>query len=589
MMRKEMKKASVIALSAALLSGGVLPVYAASADPVAGVSGEQADISGLTGTITVQGVTSTGVTVKAYQVVDGVYQDNKLVKYVLMDPTNANIAAIGDDTKGQTAGQNDIITNQELSTIAQKIHSGDFTADAGTELTKADGSSDYTASVEPGMYVVLVSGAADKTYNPAVVAVNLSDADTTQSNVVSGGTVDLTQYFQTYDGTNTTNVYLKSSNAADMDKSINVVENETSKKVKGDTSAYGDTVSFTLDNMTIPAFTSDTPVYKITDTLEAGAFGSITGLTVKVNNGIVSEGTDTYSLTEADGSTDFGTNSTSFCVNFAAKFLNDHKNDATRPTVEITYTSTLTEKAGLNYDENFNHAVLTSGNDEASATKITKNTYHYTFGIGAKVDGETDTTAEEEFKKVKKTTTGESTEALEGAVFTIYTDEACQTPIKRGANSDNYTATSDNEGRLTFVGLDKGTYYIKETTAPKGYSISPFLYKFEITPTIDDSTGIMTNYTVAISSKNLSTGAADWTTEGTATYKNGTTTTDADGNVKNDVSKTQATVNIVDPKIQGLPSTGARGALVLSLVGACGMSFFLAMYMKNGKKNKKQA
>ena len=101
------------------LSMMVTPVTAASAAPVAGVSGEQTDVAAAQ-VVTVSGLKK-GSTVKLYQIVDGYYKDGKLVKYVLMDPKNGAVAAIGNDAAGQNAGHNDIITEAEITLTRQLI------------------------------------------------------------------------------------------------------------------------------------------------------------------------------------------------------------------------------------------------------------------------------------------------------------------------------------------------------------------------------------------------------------------------------------------------------------------------------------
>ena len=118
--------ATGVMAGAVMLSAVPVQTFAASDAAKVGVQGEQTD-SGASQTVTVGGLKS-GSIVKLYQIVDGYYKDGKLVRYVLMDPVNANIAAIGDDEKGQTDGTNDIITEAEITTIANNIQSGAFTA-----------------------------------------------------------------------------------------------------------------------------------------------------------------------------------------------------------------------------------------------------------------------------------------------------------------------------------------------------------------------------------------------------------------------------------------------------------------------------
>ncbi len=71
---------------------------------------------------------------------------------------------------------------------------------------------------------------------------------------------------------------------------------------------------------------------------------------------------------------------------------------------------------------------------------------------------------------------------LEGAGFRLYSDEACNNEIKLKKNNDGTYSRdfstgasgvemiSDNKGQFNVKGLDAGTYYLKETTPPAGYS-----------------------------------------------------------------------------------------------------------------------
>lgn len=71
-------------------------------------------------------------------------------------------------------------------------------------------------------------------------------------------------------------------------------------------------------------------------------------------------------------------------------------------------------------------------------------------------------------------TSGNSNYSLENAVYTVYSDSACTkkvTTIK--TNSSGYAATSDDA-------LDAGTYYVKETTASKGYQLDNTKYTITV-------------------------------------------------------------------------------------------------------------
>lgn len=71
-------------------------------------------------------------------------------------------------------------------------------------------------------------------------------------------------------------------------------------------------------------------------------------------------------------------------------------------------------------------------------------------------------------------------EKLAGAQFEIYTDEACTEPVK-DSEGNKVTLITDANGAAKYAGLEKGTYYLKETVAPTGYNLMNEL----VTITID--------------------------------------------------------------------------------------------------------
>ncbi len=60
------------------------------------------------------------------------------------------------------------------------------------------------------------------------------------------------------------------------------------------------------------------------------------------------------------------------------------------------------------------------------------------------------------------------------------------------------TATSGSDGYFEFTGLEEGTYYMKETTAPAGYVLNTTVYTIVISATYDED-GTLTNYTITVS------------------------------------------------------------------------------------------
>ena len=611
-------KAGAILAAAVMAAGNVgvtLPVIAATPAAVAGTSGMQDETGIAKGTITVAGVIDDGVTVKAYKLVTGYYKDGKLVKYVQVDPTNAPVAAVDNQKKGQTKDtdpdnkmndSNDIITEDELAKAAGAVQSGNYKSDTKNTvpLTKGD-DGNYTASVTPGLYMILVTGVKDadaKVYNPGVVAVNVSDVNT---GTVEGSTVDFRNFFTTTDGTTPSKVYLKSSlGAKNFDKKIknsvklaaeaegDTMGEKTTKIANGhgDTVAFGDTIHYTMSGLVVPSFSKDytTKHYYITDKLTpAEGFTDITNIVVTdtVSGKALTEGHD-YDLQSLDGNGAFDTgDKKSFRITLTDEYLENHRADATRPTLTITYGTKLTGKAGVNFSENLNHAELHFSNDpsdeKGGKEHVEKvNTYHYTFTVGGLIDGQSGKEDETyELNKVTKArdkyTDGVSASALAGATFGLYSDEACTKPVKaRTVNeqtgevttgTNDYTSVSDKNGHFSFAGLDEGTYYVKETLAPAGYGLSDAVYKFVITADMDETSGVLNGYSVTAYVNSESAGQTGFTTEaGSAEYKTtAKTAEDGTGTVTNTITGLDKTepMEVVDTYLVGIG--GMAGAAVV--------------------------
>lgn len=133
-------------------------------------------------------------------------------------------------------------------------------------------------------------------------------------------------------------------------------------------------------------------------------------------------------------------------------FVKDYILANTGAAVEVTYSAQVTDAAAT--AETKNDVKVTYNPNPYVDTKndvediVTVNTYGYVFN---KTDG---------------------TNPLEDATFTLYSDQACTTPVTMADGTTAMTSTSTKVGDLAYVyfnGLSEGTYYVKETTVPAGY------------------------------------------------------------------------------------------------------------------------
>lgn len=310
----------------------------------------------------------------------------------------------------------------------------------------------------------------------------------------------------------------------------------------------GDTVTYTLTSK-VPDMTGYTSyVFNFKDTLSAGlTFKEITSVTVgdttitKVDAG--QEANDTYTLTQT------GQNITITMNNFLASNANKVGQE-----IKVTYTVTLNKDAVTGFDANKNSATVeysnkpgTDNKGESEPSIVDVHTFNFTifkyYLKGADKTG----LANAEFELYKANEAGDA--ADENAKINIV-DEG--KGVYRQATADEAKATgftsakivSDADGKVLVKGLDAGTYYLRETKAPEGYNKLLSDIKVEIKPVYDETTGKLTSYSV------------DYTYNGKTT--NGAAIT----------NKTDSPEVAVENKTGAqLPSTGSKGALMVTLAG----------------------
>ena len=347
-------------------------------------------------------------------------------------------------------------------------------------------------------------------------------------------------------------------NVTDTTVTINMKSNYPTvvKKVNdknADDVNIGDTVTYTLTSK-VPDMTGYTSyVFNFKDTLAKGlTFGSITS--VKIGDVTINADTDgtkaenTYTLTTKNN--EDGTTEIKIEMN---KFLASNANKAGQE-IKVTYTATLNKDAVTGFDPNTNKATVeysnkpgTNEKGESEPSIVDVHTFDFTIFKYYLKDETQTALANAEFELYKANTAGNAADT--DAKINIV-DEG--KGVYRQATADEAKVTgftsakivSDDDGKVLVKGLEAGTYYLRETKAPEGYNKLLSDIKVEIKPVYDETTGKLTSYSV------------DYTYNGKTT--NGAAIT----------NKTDSPEVAVENKTGAqLPSTGSKGALMVTLAG----------------------
>ena len=313
----------------------------------------------------------------------------------------------------------------------------------------------------------------------------------------------------------------------------------------------GDTVTYQLTSK-VPDMTGYTSyTFKFTDTLSKGLDLKAI-LSVKVGSTELKAGktgANTYAL-----SYDKTNRILTVTLN---DFYNSYK-DHVGETITVVYTATLNKDAVIGMNPNTNKAVVEYSNDpksdgtgtsEPSIVKV--HTFDFTifkyYLKDQKNQNDKTALAGAEFELYKANTEG--TAADTNAKINIvkvkdgeYRQATPEEAAAEGFKSD--VIVSGTDGKVLVKGLDAGTYYLRETKAPEGYNKLLSDIKVEIKANYDETTGKLTSYSV------------DYTYNGTTTT--GTAITNKDNSPE---------VAVENKTGAQLPSTGSKGALMVTLAG----------------------
>lgn len=452
--------------------------------------------------------------------------------------------------------------NSKMGAEDWDAHDGDGDAvvdNTVLKLTYNEDGSYSVSDVKPGLYVIAANKQVKEfSYSGNVVAVNYQYSGTGIASIADENGV----------------IHVAAKKSSDPTLKKEVMENGTAYKY-GDAN-IGDTVEFKI-TMTIPdyqgSWLSDKLHYNIKDTLTDGL--TLDTSSIKLEGTAV---TDLFGTNKKCSSTSITTSANGFILDLYGEDVYQYAGN----TIAITYQAKVNDKAKVNFDSDDNKATLkystvASGTDMSEPMQDI--THHYTFGFDTLVDGTGSKTTTEITKYGVKTTTElDNKVALDGAQFQLFDSKGKQLRFTADGKYTTETSgtydyiVSKNNGQLTATGLDAGTYTLKESKAPLGYALDKTTYTIAITPTYNELTGELKNYTVKVSG---ATGNSITFTH--EKLDNGTiNSTDNAANAD--------TFGINNTPLITLPETGGAGMIALTVAAVILMAGFGTMFVSLRKK-----
>ena len=479
-------------------------------------------------------------------------------KMELEDGTLLTVA----DIIGTTDGENKI-TAEKAGALAKG---------ATTAMTTPAGSNSggtWTASGVPaGLYMVIITSKTPGTmYNPIFVAANFyagAPADPADSANTWAVTSDLTY-----------------SNQGMAKKSVIPVDKEAEgTDTNGpDTVDVGEEVNYTITTK-IPKFASNyiNPVFQIEDTLVGLELKAEP--VVKAGTATLEKGADKDYTIEAGGAA----KDDNFTIKFTKKYLDSVA--AAGQDITVTYTAIVNDTAELVINQEINTVDIkfsTDPTDTEGHGILRDETNHFTFSIDADFMGQgsisesstdaikigVDKEGNPIMSEQSYATSTAVHAALAGAVFELYTDEAC---TKLYTNTVfNGSVTSDDTGRITINGLDAGNYWLKEKTAPAGFV--KMQDPIPVTIDADIKTDVTVAYEYDADGKQVEvTYITNKLNSYTVTIGNASTTytiTNADATIENfERDPDSSDSELVNTKGVELPATGGMGTTIFYVIGA---------------------
>lgn len=575
----KVKKLLAIVLALAMVMGFNITVFATNDDGIPDAND--------TATVTITNIKA-GATVTLYQVAEVKYGTGGqgFLDYIWA-PEIADITETGP-------------TTDQINTIAKGIKTGDITAfNTITNGTLNEGR--YTATVEGGAYIALITQATDGTvYNPILLTATYGE-----SGNLSGGSIDSTSNYL-YGST-----AVAKSTTPTIDKEItDGTTTDSSTDEERDTASVGDVITFTI-TPTIPDYPSNAKnkTFFISDTMSNGLTFDYSSLTVSITGQTVTKEGNNFMLNgkviatavptpSADGATGFNLN-----FNYD-NLISDEGTGAVYQPIVI-YEAVINEEAVAGGTGNTNDAELYYANDPNSGKTwkdtTTKPDPEKAEGIDYDEDSETVYTYQLGFRKTDIDKDEEGNDIyLGGAVFGIYKDEACTKLVdKVTTNSDGYAVSTN---------VAAGDYWVKELVAPAGYTLNTTPYKITAnwTTATTTITGTVTDRTYTTQSPSDGAVQVGWIKDNvfyaldemsedeaeknefspayldTETTTNTTTTTT--GSNPNGGGTAFLSDSIPNTKISSLPSTGGIGTTIFTIGGCVIMIAAAGLYFASRRR-----
>ncbi|HEM6086791.1 TPA: LPXTG cell wall anchor domain-containing protein [Streptococcus suis] len=467
-------------------------------------------------------------------------------------------------------------TAEEITNIANGILDGTIKAKSTQTVPIIDNTATYTAT-GAGVYIAILTGATDgRSFNPILLAASYNG----EGKLTDGSVDSKAKYL--YGQTSVAKSTLPS-----IDKTVSGVTADADKN----SASLGQVLTYSL-NVTLPSYPTQAKnkTVFISDTMSEGLTFDYASLTISWNGQNLTGTNRTF--TAADGTVIAKSINTTNGFNLA--FVYDNLNEI---APVVTYKGIINDKAVVGGTGNTNKAEFfyarnpNSGNTYEDPNNKPNPQNDNT--IANKEDSETVYTYQIAFKKVDSITKA----PLAGAVFGIYSDAETKQLV------DIVTTNADGYAISTKVG--KGTYYLKEITAPTGYSLNTNVYTAEASwtsaTTTSSASSTRSEYTSVVGEAKDSTQVGwlknnvfyklDNKPEGTdvqAAYLKATTTTAQNTTVTTTNPTAGAgTVSIADvpnTKLGELPSTGGMGTYLFTFIGVLVLTVGLGLYFTKNKK-----